>query len=635
STSATSSDPVRYDLEAKISNQSSSNVRTSFGLAKADDGIQNWDLGFQLVNSGADLTLYRRIDALCNPSGADYNNIIATLPGMAKAEIDLRVRITDAGGESGGNFHSHYDVYVNGSLVYSSPAGDFRFAASSRLVLFDTAGGTGPVTYDAFSLNLIPGTNAPPETNAPFAIVSYQMAPEGFELTWASQPNTNYSVLKCTNLLSPTWTLVTNLAAAASETTVTDADAGATASFYCVARLQQSGLGLSAVTAAQRSDGSPYVDIYYDLSDAFSGTASISVLVSNDGGLTYHVAAAHFSGDIGAGVPPGERHIVWNAGEDLQSLSGSNLRVEVIADRTPATATMALIPGGTFSMGDAKGEGLSCEMPVHTVSVSSFYLEREEVTKGLWDRVFEWATNHGYEFENPGVGASVNLPVQQVSWYDAAKWCNARSEKEGLSPAYCLNQAWTEVYRTGQVDLAESDVRWTGAGYRLPTEAEWEKAARGGLNGARFPFGDTINETQANYWSTTFESFDVNGTSGPHPLAPEFPNLLPVGSFRPSGYGLYDMAGNIWEWCWDYYGDTWYQDAGAASADTHGPSSASWGGDRVYRGGSGVDNAWKSRVANRADAPPRFAMGHFGFRAALSASSQLVTAESANFNLTP
>ncbi len=358
-------------------------------------------------------------------------------------------------------------------------------------------------------------------------------------------------------------------------------------------------------------------------------------MVSTDGGVTYHAAAASFAGDVGPGITSGHKHIVWNVGADWSSISGSNIRVKIVADRSSAGLTMALIPAGSFNMGDSKAEGLSCEVPVHAVNLSAFYLERTEVTKGLWEGVKQWATNHGYAFDSPGVAVASNLPVQQVSWYDAAKWCNARSEKEGLAPAYCLNQAWTTVYRAGQVNLAETVVRWEGAGYRLPTEAEWEKAGRGGLAGLRFPLGDTLTQAVANYWSTTFETFDVNGAPGPHPLAPQFPNMLPVGTFQPTGYGLYDMAGNIWEWCWDYYGDTWYGDPHASDANTRGPSSASWGGDRVYRGGSGVDIAWKSRVANRADAPPRFAMGHFGFRVALPAGNQLVSAESGTFTLTP
>jgi formylglycine-generating enzyme required for sulfatase activity len=638
SVSATPGSPVVYDLSAKIANQSPSTPRTSFGLTKADDGIQNWDLGIQPVNNGANLDLYRRIDAACNPSAADYNNVIATLPGLAGTEVDLRLRITDAGGETGaGNFNSHYDVYANGALVFSSAAGDFRFSSSARLILFDTAGGTGPVTYDAIGLSLVGATNAPPpSTNRPFAILSYKMIATGFELTWASQPGSNYSVLKCTNLTSKVWTLATNLTAGGTNTSVVDPTAGVAVCYYCVAQLAQSGLGLAGISASQRSSGSPYVDIFYDLSDLYSGAASISVLVSTDGGVTYHAAAASFSGDVGSGIASGlHKHIVWNAGADLASLSLSNVRIKIVADRALAGPTMALIPGGAFNMGDAKAEGLDCEVPVHSVNVGDFYLERYEVTKGAWDKVRQWGTNHGYVFENPGVGVTTNIPVQQVSWYDAAKWCNARSEMEGIAPAYYANLAWTSVYRTGQVNLAEANVRWQGGGYRLATEAEWEKAARGGLSGNRFPFGDTITQGQANYWSTTFETFDVNGAEGPHPSAMTFPNLLTIGSFKPTGYGLYDMAGNIWEWCWDYYGDTWYQDSRAGLADTHGPSSASWGGDRVYRGGAGVDIAWKSRVANRADAPPRFAMGHFGFRVALPAGSGLVSATSSTFNLTP
>jgi formylglycine-generating enzyme required for sulfatase activity len=339
---------------------------------------------------------------------------------------------------------------------------------------------------------------------------------------------------------------------------------------------------------------------------------------------------------LGAGISPGTgRHIVWNVGADWSSVSGSNVRVKIVADRAPLGPAFALVPAGSFNMGDAQTEGLDCESPVHAVNVSAFYAGRYEVTSELWSNVVQWSTNHGYSFDNPGVASVSNHPIQQVSWYDAVKWCNARSEKEGLSPAYYLDRAWATPYRTGQVDLIEANVRWIGAGYRLPTEAEWEKLARGGLAGKRFPFGDTLAQSQANYWSTDFESFDINGAPGPHPLAPDFPNLLPVGSFRPSGYGVYDLAGNIWEWCWDYYGDSWYSNANASTSDTHGPSVASWGGDRVYRGGSGVDIAWKSRIANRADAPPRFAMGHFGFRVIMPAGEKLVSAQSPVFTLAP
>lgn len=636
-TTATSNAPVVYELAAKIANRSTGAERTSIGLASADDGIQEWDLGLQLVNNGSNLDLYRRVDSACNPAGTDYNNVIWTGAGLAKAEVDLRLRVTDAGAESGaGNFHSRYEVFVNGDSVFASAPGDFRFESSKvRLALFDTAPSAGPVTYDSVALSLVTVTNPPVETNPPLTIVQHRLTPAGFEFSWASQINTNYSVLKNNNLGLASWTLATNLTAAATNTKITTAINQTTASYFRVVQPVQSGLTVAGVTAGQRT-GLPYVDIAYDLADVFQGTASISVLVSTDGGLTYRAAAANFSGEVGAAITPGAgKHIVWNVGTDWAAVTGSTVRVKIVADRAPAGADLGLVPGGTFTMGDAKAEGLSSEVPLHAVNVRDFYAGRREVTKALWDEVRQWATNHGYAFENPGVASSGTWPVQQVSWFDAVKWCNARSEKEGFPPAYYTDAAWTSIYRTGEVNLAETHVRWLGAGYRLLTEAEWEKAARGGLSAKRFPWGDTITQTQANYWSTDFESYDVNGAPGPHPQATAFPNLRPAGSFRPSGYGLYDFAGNTWEWCWDYYGDTWYANAWATNADTRGPASASWGGDRVYRGGSGVDIAWKSRVANRADAPPRFAMGHFGFRVALSAGENLVSAESAVFTLTP
>lgn len=637
SDTATATQPAIYELSVKISNRSSGTDRTSFGVASADGGIQDWNLGIQLVNSGADLNLYRRVDGNSNPSGTDYNNVIATLPGQAGAEITLKIRVTDAGGESGIAFNSKYEVFANGSLVFTSSAGDFRFANSAaRLVLFDTAPSAGPVTYDEFSLNLVNVvTNTPPSTNRILQLAS-MLSPKGrFEIGWGSNIGINYTVLITTNPAFAPWALATNITATNTNTLVIfDGNVQSPFAYFRVAHLAQSGLAATNVSATQTAPGT--VKILYSLSDLYSGTASVSVLVSTDGGLTYSAPAASFSGDVGAGISAGTNHqIIWNVGADWAQVSGSNVRIKIVVDRAPVSSDMALVPSGAFNMGDAAAEGLACESPVHSVSVSDFYMARHEVTKLVWDDVFLWATDHGYTFDDPGVASQPNDPIQQVSWYDAVKWCNARSEKEGFPPAYFTDSNWTSVYRTGQVDIVEASVLWQGAGYRLPTEAEWEKAARGGLDGKRFPFGDTITQAQADYWSTDFEAYDINGAPGPHPSAPDFPNVLPVGHFLPTGFGLYDMAGNIWEWCWDYYGDSWYADSRASQADTHGPSSASWGGDRVYRGGSGVDIAWKSRVANRADAPPRFAMGHFGFRVVLPTGENLVSSQSAAFTLTP
>jgi formylglycine-generating enzyme required for sulfatase activity len=128
------------------------------------------------------------------------------------------------------------------------------------------------------------------------------------------------------------------------------------------------------------------------------------------------------------------------------------------------------------------------------------YIDKYDVTLALWQQVYNWAITHGYSFDNAGLGKAANHPVQTIDWYDCVKWCNARSEMEGRTPAYYTDGTQTIVYHTGDIDISNSCVNWNGGGYRLPTEAEWEKAARGGLSGQRFPWGNTISWSQANYF---------------------------------------------------------------------------------------------------------------------------------------
>lgn len=210
-------------------------------------------------------------------------------------------------------------------------------------------------------------------------------------------------------------------------------------------------------------------------------------------------------------------------------------------------------------MGDTFNDAFfgNSALPLHTVFVSPFYMDKNLVTKALWDDVYKWAITHGYTFDNAGMGKAPNHPVHTVNWCDAAKWCNARSEKEGRVQAYYTSADQTTVYRAGQLSLQNDWVKWN-SGYRLPTEAEWEKAARGGLSNNRFPWGKTITHSQANYYSDSNIgfNFDVSPTRGYHPdySTGSAPYTSPVGSFAPNGYGLYDMAGNVCEWCWDTYG---------------------------------------------------------------------------------
>ena len=258
---------------------------------------------------------------------------------------------------------------------------------------------------------------------------------------------------------------------------------------------------VSNVRALQRP-GTQLVEITYDVADPDSTSVSISVSVSDTGGATYTVPAATFSGAVGPNVTPGRgKRIVWDAGRDWPGKFSANVRFKVTAEDTaPAPQGMVLIPAGSFLMGDTFNEGYSDERPLHSVYVSAFYMDRTEVTKALWDEVYGWAVIHGYTFDNAGSGKALDHPVHYVNWYDCVKWCNARSEKEGRVPAYYRDAAQTLVYRAGRVDVQNEWVKWN-AGYRLPTEAEWEKAARGGLSGKRFPWGDTISHSQANYYS--------------------------------------------------------------------------------------------------------------------------------------
>jgi formylglycine-generating enzyme len=281
----------------------------------------------------------------------------------------------------------------------------------------------------------------------------------------------------------------------------------------------------------------------------------------------------------------------------------------------PAPAGMALIPAGSFSMGDTFSEGGSGERPVHTVNVGAFYMDRHEVTKALWDEVRTWALANGYTFDSAGSGKAADHPVHTVNWWDVVKWCNARSEKEGRVPAYFTDASHSTVYRTGQVNVQNGWVKWN-AGYRLPTEAEWEKAARGGSSGRRFPWSDSDNIThaRANYYSSTSYAYDTSETRGYHPTYATggTPYTSPVGSFAANGYGLHDMAGNVWEWCWDWYSGTYY--GSSPESDPLGPGT---GSDRVFRGGGWYDNAGGCRSALRRYYAPGYRYYYLGFRAVL------------------
>ena len=286
----------------------------------------------------------------------------------------------------------------------------------------------------------------------------------------------------------------------------------------------------------------------------------------------------------------------------------------VVMATNPPPAGMVWIDGGDVELGQASVGGDA--VPVHTNFISGFWMDAMEVTPLKWAEVRTWATNNGYQFGSPESGWSltINHPAF-ASWYDAAKWCNARSEMEKLQPVYHervlvgMNYVFM-IYRYGNLNMSNSWVTWSGTGYRLPTEAEWEKAARGGRQRKLFPWGgDTIQHARANYFSTNALAYDTSPTRGYHPHyeTGEETYLSPVGSFPANGYGLYDMAGNLAEWCWDRPG------AYAAGYATD-PRGTDTGTARVVRGGSALSLASDLRCAARKNVDPAEPLSLNGFR---------------------
>lgn len=345
------------------------------------------------------------------------------------------------------------------------------------------------------------------------------------------------------------------------------------------------------------------IEIRYDLTADGWSTVAVKLEVSTDGGSSWRLPAGKIQGDLGERVTPGSgKRMLWvpAGGQTLDS----RLRLRILADEG-----FAFIPAARYSIGRVQGDSDSDASPV-SVKLSDFHLQKIETTQAQWDEVRAWAMKNGYVDLAAGAGKAADHPVYGVSWYDVVKWCNARSEMDGLTPCYLSGGV---VFRSG---VAEPSVDRQANGYRLPTEAEWEVAARGGARGKRFPWGaDTIQHTDANYWANAAAFPYDKSRCQVYTFHPAYevgskPFTAPVGSFAANGYGLHDMSGNVWEWCWDWYDSGSYK---GAVADPSGPAT---GEKRVLRGGSWGTSANRARCSFRYSAIPSFTDSGGGFRCA-------------------
>ncbi len=251
-------------------------------------------------------------------------------------------------------------------------------------------------------------------------------------------------------------------------------------------------------------------------------------------------------------LPAKDIQLFWNP--IMEGVEAGDWKFRLNAQAT----TWKYVQGGSFMMGSNAGD--NDEKPIHEVSVSSFYISKYQVTQKEWQEVMG---------SNPSYFKGDKLPVEKITWYDAIEYCNKRSIKEGLTPCYSGSGA-------------NISCDWTANGYRLPTEAEWEYAARGGKKskGYQYSGSDDIKKVA---W------YDSNSGSKTHP----------VGEKQANELGIYDMSGNVWEWCWDWYSSDYYSKS--PRSDPRGPSS---GEKRVLRGGSWYSSGFFCRVANRNDYDP-------------------------------
>ncbi len=203
---------------------------------------------------------------------------------------------------------------------------------------------------------------------------------------------------------------------------------------------------------------------------------------------------------------------------------------------------MALLPAGSFIMGDQAGDGVPNEKPSRSVSLSAIYMSKYEISQKIYQDVMG---------ENPSKNLGDNRPVENITWFQALEFCNALSVKHGYEKCY------SDINGTVTVDKG-------AGGYRLPTEAEWEYGCRAGTATSYYTGSSKADLDRAGWYS---------GNAGG--------STKDVGQLQPNNFGLYDMHGNVNEWCWDWYKSDYYKDG-----ENNNPMGPDAGSERVCRGGS-------------------------------------------------
>lgn len=244
------------------------------------------------------------------------------------------------------------------------------------------------------------------------------------------------------------------------------------------------------------------------------------------------------------------------------------------------------VPGGTFTMGRTVGEGHADELPTHQVSLNSFRIETHETLYREWQCIMG---------DSPYV-TNLDAPMYSINWYETLVYCNLRSYAENLTPCYTIKgkthpDEWGHVPTYFDAAWDAVTCNWDANGYRLPTEAEWEYAARGAANNPDYIYAGSDSLYEVGWFYDNSESFHCSGC------------------LAPNGLGLYDMSGNVWEWCWDRMDSNYYNTSPANNPK--GPNSGIW---RVFRGGSFRSAAINCRVAERDYNVPYYKSNCIGLR---------------------